>query len=92
MKVNPKDAEIMKKLRRSGFSYPEIHAALDYLYAPSTIAYYTKGIIPSKNGKSELLRWLKDACAMLQPGVPLNQPPLPSGLLALWEEQSGEKK
>lgn len=91
-RYNQKDVNVMRAMRRSGFSYSEIESAFNYDVPVSTIIYFTQDVEVHKDGKRALLRWVKDTAAKLEPGRPIVQPPLPSGLLALWEEQSEEKK
>lgn len=87
-RYNQKDIDVMRAMRRSGFSYTDIGVAFDSDVPISTIIYFTHDVEAHKDGKKSLLRWVKDTAARLEPGKPVVQPPLPSGLLALWEEAS----
>lgn len=81
-RYNRKDIEVMRAMRGSGFGYDEIQAAFDYDVPMSTIIYFAKDVEVRKDGKRELLRWVRDVAANLQPGQPVVQPPLPAGLIA----------
>lgn len=75
--------EAAQRLRRQGFSFSQI--AEDTGMKMSSVIAYTRTIRPGGNHVER--RTVQDILAVLQPGQPFAELPLPSGLLSLWEEE-----
>jgi hypothetical protein len=76
-----------KELRRMGFTFKEIAGLLRVPI--STAIFWAHDTEMSKDGRSP--KWLKlsDLASYLTPGVPFKELPLPSGVIAWLQKQSG---
>lgn len=85
---NEKDVELMKSFRGAGFTYEEIQAIFsDEHVAASTIAHFTKGIVPNKDKKEELIVKLRDLFLSWGEGKPLEELPLSPEFIKILKEE-----
>lgn len=84
-KYSPDQVKQAQKMRKAGFAYKDIAEALDMNLTSVLHHCHYIGVEPEHN--HVVMRSIKDLIAMLEPGVPGRQLPLPKGLLALWQEE-----
>lgn len=84
--VNPKDLEIMRKMREVGLSCDEISRMFEGEFKGSTIAYYTNNVVIDESKKNEFLKSLRELFMSWSPGTPLEKLPLPKGIIEILKE------
>ena len=72
-----------RKLRQNGYSYREIADSTEMKL--TSVVSHTHFIEPNAEANHVVKRTIRDIVAMLEPGDPFQELPIPKGLLALWQ-------
>lgn len=89
-KWNDRDIEVMKSLKRKGVSYNQISNLMGI--PVSTIILHTRHIKRERDGSKAEMVSVDDLMSWLTPGVPFQELPLPSGIIAFLKEQSRQRR
>ena len=87
-KYSKEQVQQAQKMRKAGFAYKDIAESLDMNL--TSVLHHCHYVPVEPEHNHVVMRSIKDLVAMLQPGNPGLELPLPKGLLAFWEEELKE--
>lgn len=79
-----------QRMRTAGFAYKDIAEALGMKL--TSVLHHCHYISVEPEHNHVVKRTIKDITAMLEPGDPFQELPIPKGLLALWQGEIEESK